>query len=65
MDLGSCNRTHSNKVKAEFATKMAGAVAEKDLQKIAELNRLTVEYEQNVGSFPRFLVVGGSIGDGS
>lgn len=48
MDLGSCNRTHSNKVKAEYTISMAKATEEKDDQKVAELNRLKLEYENTV-----------------
>jgi hypothetical protein len=50
MDLGSCTRTHSVKVKNDFTVAMNNAVAAKDDNKVAELNRLKVEYEQAVSS---------------
>lgn len=48
MDLGSCTRTHSVKVKNDFTVAMNNAVAAKDDNKVAELNRLKVEYEHTV-----------------
>lgn len=51
MDLGSCARTHSVKVKNEYGVVYAAAEADKDTTKIAELNRLKVEYEQTVSLF--------------
>lgn len=51
MDLGSCSRTHSVKVKTEYGVLFAKAEAESDAQTVAELNRLRVEYENTVGSF--------------
>lgn len=48
MDLGSCARTHSTKVKNEYTGLLLRAEADKDETKIAELNRLRVEYENIV-----------------
>lgn len=48
MDLGSCPRTHSVKLKTEYEASMKKAVEDKDEGKIAELNRLKVDYEQTV-----------------
>lgn len=53
MDLGSCSRTHSVKVKNEYASLLAKADADKDLDKVAELNRLRVEYENTVSVIRR------------
>jgi RNA-binding protein Luc7-like 2 len=51
MDLGSCARTHSPKVKTEYTLLLAKAEEEKDTQTVAELNRLRVEYENTVCFF--------------
>lgn len=53
MDLGTCPRTHSVKVKKEYETAMQKAIEDKDDAKVAELNRLKVDYEQIVGSHAR------------
>jgi hypothetical protein len=50
MDLGSCPRTHSVKLKNEYEALMKKAEADKDEPKVAELNRLKVDYEQTVRS---------------
>ena len=48
LDLGTCPRAHSNKLRLEFNSLYAKAEEEKDLPKLAELNRLKVEYENTV-----------------
>lgn len=48
MDLGSCARTHSVKVKNEYAQLLAKAEAENDTKTVGELNRLRLEYENIV-----------------
>lgn len=48
MDLGSCPRTHSVKVKNEYEAELAKAVAANDDTKIAQLNQLKADYEQVV-----------------
>ena len=50
MDLGSCPRTHSVKLKTEYEAGMKAALEEKDEQKVNQLNRLKVDYEQTVSS---------------
>lgn len=51
MDLGTCPRTHSVKLKNEYESLMKKAVEDKDEAKIAELNRLKVDYEQAVSDW--------------
>ena len=48
LDLGTCPRAHSNKLRIEFNNLYAKAEEEKDSNKLAELNRLKVEYENTV-----------------
>lgn len=58
MDLGSCPRTHSVKVKNEYEAALAKATADQDETKIAQLNQLKIDYEQVVRLRP--LTVPGS-----
>ncbi|KAK4703194.1 hypothetical protein P7C70_g3024, partial [Phenoliferia sp. Uapishka_3] len=51
MDLGSCPRTHSVKVKNEYEAELARAQADKDDIKVAQLNQLKIDYEQRIFGF--------------
>ncbi|KAL8293088.1 hypothetical protein RQP46_000782 [Phenoliferia psychrophenolica] len=51
MDLGSCPRTHSVKVKNEYEAALAKATADQDETKIAQLNQLKIDYEQVIFGF--------------
>ena len=48
MDIGSCPRSHSSKVKNEFTFGMDAAVAANDTAKVNELNRIKVDFERIV-----------------
>ncbi|SCZ97696.1 BZ3500_MvSof-1268-A1-R1_Chr4-3g07381 [Microbotryum saponariae] len=50
MDLGTCPRVHSPKLKNEYDALRAKAEAEEDQVKIKELNRLRLDFEQQVSS---------------
>ena len=58
MDLGSCPRTHSVKVKNEYEAALAKATADQDETKIAQLNQLKIDYELVVRTLYRGSTVG-------
>ncbi|SGY72783.1 BQ5605_C005g03208 [Microbotryum silenes-dioicae] len=51
MDLGTCPRVHSPKLKNEYDALRAKAEAEEDQVKIKELNRLRLDFEQQTLAF--------------
>ncbi|KAK4058770.1 splicing factor [Microbotryomycetes sp. JL221] len=51
MDLGTCPRTHSAKLRNEYQAMLKKAEEENDQPKILELNRMKVNYEQVIYAF--------------
>ncbi|KAK4053007.1 splicing factor [Microbotryomycetes sp. JL201] len=51
MDLGTCPKTHSAKLRNEYQAMLKKAEDENDQAKILELNRMKVDYEQTIYAF--------------